>query len=86
MSHGGYIPPYESLMHLFPSLNLGIFVTMNGPGTAAASAEPVNALLNKIFDILQGTDLLKLGIQSDDEFVACSRILSKLMSINRKFN
>ncbi|XP_021963681.1 uncharacterized protein LOC110859117 isoform X2 [Folsomia candida] len=54
VSHGGYIPPYESLMHLFPSLNLGIFVTMNGPGTAAASAEPVNALLNKIFDILQG--------------------------------
>ncbi|XP_035708078.1 uncharacterized protein LOC118435771 [Folsomia candida] len=54
LSHGGYITPYESSMHIFPTLNLGIFIVMNGPGSVSGTLYPVNVLVNDIFDTLQG--------------------------------
>ncbi|OXA40765.1 hypothetical protein Fcan01_24476 [Folsomia candida] len=54
LSHGGYITPYESSMHIFPTLNLGIFIVMNGPGSVSGTLYPLNILVNDIFDTLQG--------------------------------
>lgn len=63
MGHGGYLPPYESFINVYPDLNLGVFITINGPGPTVYSAMPVNTVVHgTIFDILQGRLLTDIFI------------------------
>ncbi len=54
IGHGGYIAPYESMMNIYPELNLGIFSSTNGPGSTGYSQLSVDILHNALFDIIEG--------------------------------
>lgn len=49
--HGGFLPPYESSMVLYPELGLGIFLSVNGQ---RFSHIPQEELINNIFELLRG--------------------------------
>jgi len=51
IGHGGYLPPYTSLMTFLPALNIGLFTTANGPGAAVNTAHIM--LHEIILNILQ---------------------------------
>ncbi len=53
VSHGGYLPPFNSEMSLFPELSLGIMSVTSGPGRLLSHVSHAT-LHQDIFDILQG--------------------------------
>ncbi len=55
IQHGGYFPPYHTLMSLFPTQNLGIFTSTN-EGLAYVDASVLHAF---IFELLRGSSNAK---------------------------
>ncbi|OXA47580.1 uncharacterized protein LOC110855704 [Folsomia candida] len=66
IGHGGYLPPFESLMTLYPELGLGVFMAMSGPGTLYATSMPNSWIQAQLFEILRGAT--KQGVGSYDGF------------------
>lgn len=58
--HGGYFPPYHTLMSLFPSQNLGVFTSTN-EGPLKVDAAILHAF---IFEVLRGTSNPAEAVQS----------------------
>ncbi|OXA38440.1 hypothetical protein Fcan01_26787 [Folsomia candida] len=61
ISHGGFLPPYESMMTLVPGLKLGIFTAMNGPRATYETEYNQHRLHAKIFDAVQAAELFGNG-------------------------
>ncbi|OXA45342.1 Beta-lactamase [Folsomia candida] len=66
IGHGGYLPPSESLMHLYPELGLGVFIAMSGPGTLRSTSMPNSWIQAQLFEILRGA--IKQDVGRFDSF------------------
>ncbi|XP_035704457.1 uncharacterized protein LOC118434631 [Folsomia candida] len=53
VTHGGFLPPYDSLITMTPGLNFGIFTAASGPGKLTEFTR--SRLHTRIYDIIQGT-------------------------------
>lgn len=83
--HGGYFPPYHTLMSLFPTQNLGIFTSTN-EGLAYVDASVLHAF---IFEVLRGSSNAKeIALQQwskmqaikEDKKIKKEKVLDKFLN------